>query len=137
MEGSDIRFNIKRKGHRYTSITPRRLYRDSYIEIHKRQRWMRCEVPWDKKNTILESIDKITYKQFFHVQIHLLIPQTHQPPIITLWCPYTQLTNWSLTILNTQRLSTSRTKIKSHNQQFWIFSRHINNYWWPHSDSSR
>ena len=42
---------------------------------------MRCEVPQDKEeDTILESIDKITYKQFFHVQIHLLIPQTHQPP---------------------------------------------------------
>ena len=51
---------------------------------------MRCEVPQDKEeDTVLESIDKITYKQFFHVQIHLLIPQTHQPPIITLSCPYT------------------------------------------------
>ena len=55
---------------------------------------MRCEVPQDKEeDTVLESIDKITYKQFFHVQIRLLIPQTHQPPIITLSSPYTQPTN--------------------------------------------
>ena len=30
MEESDIRFNIKRKSHFYTSIRPRRLYRDNY-----------------------------------------------------------------------------------------------------------
>ena len=30
MEESDIRFNINRKSHCYTSIRPRRLYRDNY-----------------------------------------------------------------------------------------------------------
>ena len=37
MEGSDIRFTtIKRKDHCYTSIRPRRLYRDSlYIDTQK------------------------------------------------------------------------------------------------------
>ena len=44
---------------------------------------MRCEVPQDKEeDTVLESIDKITYKQFSNVQIHLLIPHTHQPHIM-------------------------------------------------------
>ena len=36
MEGSDVRFNIKRKGHNCTSIRHRRLYRDSlYIDTQK------------------------------------------------------------------------------------------------------
>ena len=36
MEGSDISFNIKRKSHCYTSIRPRRLYRNSlYTDTQK------------------------------------------------------------------------------------------------------
>ena len=84
MRGSNIRFNIKMLDHirGYTRTL-------LYIPTQK------INKIWD--NTRQGEANDIRWLVLFHVQIHLLMPETSEPPTIKLWCPYEQPIKWCLT----------------------------------------